>query len=466
MNIWIEKCDDEFKESKDKEFIVFKLNDKKNKSTIKTNIEDLWRRFGIVSLNEINEDLLIIALSIFAIDKRFPRKIFKDSWTRELNVVIPVLEIDKWNLVKLQLEDALGFLSGDKWNITFRKTNKRFRGNKVNKYKLIKERNFDCVSLFSGGLDSFSGAIKLLENKKKTCFIGFREYGLLASRQTEIFKILNDNYKDVRKEVILFSGTPYAPLLNNKKVNYGVENTSRSRSFLFLAGALAVASIMEQDIPVYVPENGFIGLNVSLTMSRKGTCSTRTTHVYFIKQFNDILDKVGIKNKIENFYAYKTKGEIVDEIKDTDAFKYGASKTISCSHPCIARYAHKTPPMNCGYCYPCLIRKASMNKINYYADEYVEQDVISKKFIEEHNKLEGKASDLKAVLWSLNRYLNMNNIESEVEKLVMKTGNLSHDDVVKFTRVYIKTMEELKELILHESEDNGTELLDYIGMEQ
>ncbi|WP_252249475.1 Qat anti-phage system QueC-like protein QatC [Clostridium sp. VAP23] len=465
MKIWIEKCEDEFNE--DDEYILFKLNNKNNKSTIKTNMEDLWRRFGVATITDINEDLLIIALSVFGIDKRIPRNMFKDGWTRRFEVEIPVIEIEKWNLVRQELENALGFLSGDVWRLHFRKTDKKFRGNKVSKYNIIKRRDFDCVSLFSGGLDSYSGAIKLLENKQKICFVGFKEYGLLEKRQRKIFDILNSIYKDIEKEIILFNGTPYSPVNNmNQKINYGIESTSRSRSFLFLAGALAVASLLDNIVPVYIPENGFIGLNVNLTMSRKGTCSTRTTHVYFINELNNILKKIGIKNRVENFYAYKSKGEIVNEIKETVAFKIGAKETISCSHPCLARYDKKTPPMNCGYCYPCLIRRASMNKINYYDEAYNDKYTVSKKFIDDYNKIDGKASDLKAVLWSLNRYLNMKDKNEEVRSLVIKTGNLAKEDIEKFTQVYIKSMEELKELIKYEAKKNGMELLEYVGLKE
>lgn len=61
----------------------------------------------------------------------------------------------------------------------------------------------------------------------------------------------------------------------------GSENTSRGRSLLFLCAALSVAGILGENVPVYIPENGFIGLNIPLTGGRKGTCSTRTTHPYF-----------------------------------------------------------------------------------------------------------------------------------------------------------------------------------------
>ncbi|WP_297522496.1 Qat anti-phage system QueC-like protein QatC [uncultured Clostridium sp.] len=463
MKIWINKCEDEFNSSDD--MLVFNLNNKSKSSNIKTDLENIWRRFGKATISDINEDLLIIALSIFAIDKRIERKGFRDSWTRDLEVSIPVLELEKWSEVKVRLEKMLGFLSGDIWSINFRKTDKKFRGNKLNKYNVIKNINFDCVSLFSGGLDSFTGVVKLLESSKKVCLVGFKEYGSLANRQRDIYSIIDKNYNDINKDIILFKGTAYAPLMNNKKeeiYSKGVESTSRSRSFLFIAGALATANIIGDTIPVYIPENGFIGLNVSLTMSRKGTCSTRTTHPYFLKELNNILGMLGINNRVENFYAFKSKGEMVDEMKGVNAFKQGANSTISCSHPCLARYDGLKTPLNCGYCYPCLIRKAAMNKIGVLDDNYNFNYNISKEFIDDFNKVEGRASDLKAVLWSLNRYLSANDRKS-IKKLVIKTGNLETSETEKMVDVYIKSMEELKAMIVNETENDEFSLLNYIG---
>ena len=94
-----------------------------------------------------------------------------------------------------------------------------------------------------------------------------------------------------------------------------------------------MAGILGENVPVYIPENGFIGLNIPLTGGRKGTCSTRTTHPYFLRQFNGILEQVGIKNTITNFFAYNTKREIVGQVKETDANKSCYADTISCSHP-------------------------------------------------------------------------------------------------------------------------------------
>lgn len=106
-----------------------------------------------------------------------------------------------------------------------------------------------------------------------------------------------------------------------------VENTSRGRSLLFLCAAVSIAGIMGKQVPVYIPENGFIGLNVALTNGRKGSCSTRTTHPYFLNSLNELIASVGIQNHISNFFAFNTKREIVNMVSETDAFK-GAIKIL------------------------------------------------------------------------------------------------------------------------------------------
>lgn len=464
MKIWINKVEEDTLNSISDEALIFNLMNKNNKSNIKTHIEDLWRRFGVNALSDINEDLIILAMSIFAIDKKVPRKDFDDNWTRQIELYLPVIEIDKWNNVKQRLEEMLNFLSGDKWKINFRESKEKYRGNKVNKkYKLIKKEDFDCVSLFSGGLDSFCGALKLLNENKRTCFIGFKEYKMLGGRQNEIFQNINEAFPGINKELILFNTNPGIPLnKNGEKNNLGAEITSRSRSFLFLAGALAVASIIG-DVPVYIPENGFIGINVPLTDSRVGSCSTRTTHPYFINRFNEILSDIGITNKILNPYALKSKGEIVEEVSDLDVFNKTAYKTISCSHPCQSRYDKLQTPMNCGYCYPCLIRRASMNKINYLKDEYNPYNKLSKMFIENNNSVEGKAKDLKAVMYSLNRYIKHIDNDNYINRLLLKTGKLELDEIKKYNRVYRVSMEEIKNMIV-ELDKNKLGLIEYLGI--
>lgn len=443
MQFWIDKEQEKKPDAEWKDAYVFSINRKKY-STIFTNITDSWYRMDQLQISTIYEDLFIIGLSIFALDKRVSRRKFKDCWTREISVSIPVLEYEKWKRTELQWENILGFLTGDHWHITFRKSeiiySYREHANRIH----LNVQNCNCVCLFSGGLDSFCGAIKLLEQGESPCLIGHNEYPKLAKRQNLFARTFQDLYPEQFVKFISFTANSRAPISEKEGILKGSENTSRGRSLLFLCAALSVAGILRENVPVYIPENGFIGLNIPLTGGRKGTCSTRTTHPYFLRQFNDILEKVGIKNTITNFFAYNTKREIVGQVKDTDAFKSCYADTISCSHPCLARYnkkGSKEYPVNCGYCYPCLIRKSSLldieeiKKYSYQGEAY--------DFLIEYEESE-KSADLRAVLGSI--YRCKHSSDKELKRYIRCVGELTEEEVEKFLSLYKKSIEDLVQL--------------------
>lgn len=473
MKVWINKATEMNPDYDYQDAIRFDILDESPKSNVKVNFEELWRRFGKDNLDAVYEDLIMIATSVYAADKRIPRAgVFtgevEDNWTREICMSIPVLEIEKWSKVKIELESILKFLSGDLWKIDFRKTELRFRNFKTKKRYDIIDGEFKAVSLFSGGLDSYSGAINLLEQGENVCFVGCREYNALGKRIDELYGILKENYPDNNINMVVFNADPRIPrnIDENLKEKY-IENTSRSRSFLFLSVALAVSSQIGKDVPVYIPENGFIGLNMPLTPSRRGSCSTRTTHIYFISELNNVLKVIGIPHRIINFFAYKTKGEIVQEVKSTKAFKIGAGKTISCSHPMRADKGIKGRPRNCGYCYPCLIRRASLNCVDIdeeYLEKFKEEYKIGLNFVKNErfsNPDTGKTMDLKAVLLSLHHYLKYRSEDYYTNKLIT-LGGMSMQEIKKFVKVYMKSMEELYEFIKSQDQINGDNLLNFV----
>lgn len=477
MKIWINKTVIESPSYDFKEAIRFDMLDDETKSNLKTDFEKIWRRFSQKKLESVYEDLLVIAASVYTADKRVPRSGLYagesyDNWTRALELSIPVIELDKWLAVKDELESTLHFLSGDEWRLYFRKTEQHYLGctYREEKHSVI-ENNFDGVSLFSGGLDSFSGAIKLLEENKNICFIGCREYNALNNRMTELFKLVQNEYSERNVDIIVFKTEPRAPRNIDEDIKSRFnENTSRSRSFLFLAAAIATASLIGNEIPVYIPENGFIGLNIPLTPSRLGSCSTRTTHIHFLKHYNNILQKLGIKHKIENFFAFKTKGEIVEMVKESHAFIQGAGRTISCSHPMRGDKGVPGRPRNCGYCFPCLIRRASLNNMEIddeYLDTFVNDYKISTSFIRNSkfaNPDSGRTKDLKAVMFALYEYLKNGSTDYYVNKMI-NLGGLNLDDIKQFARVYMKSMEEIRAMIEHQAEMNDIDLLEYIKVD-
>ncbi|MGG0720593.1 Qat anti-phage system QueC-like protein QatC [Robertmurraya massiliosenegalensis] len=462
-NIWFVKNDQKIEEVGE---IVFNLRSKNNKSNVKTDVENLWRLFSEKTLAEIVEDFLIVAIAVFSVDKKISRKSSSDSWGRELNLHIPVLKIEEWVAVTEDLEESLSFLTGDIWNISFYRTNERFRGDKINKKFNIKNPEaFDCVSLFSGGLDSFCGALTLLDEGNNPLFLGFKEYSLLPKRQNLLISSLRNQYTQQNIDFIQFNVSPGRPTFNGEQVLLG-ENTSRSRSLLFIAGAIAVASMVGNKIPVYIPENGFIGLNVPLTQSRLGSCSTRTTHPYFIRLINEILQKLGIEHKLDNFYSTKSKGEIIHEHRNNAVFQEMHNKTLSCSHPAQSRYDAISPPINCGYCYPCLIRKASLVVNGFVEDHYNPKYTIDKEFIERNNKVDGKASDLKAVLFSIRRFIDNEQNSLFISGLLRRHGKLAQTEIDSYEQVYRKSINELLFLMKYEDDKNNSKLLEYMGLKE
>ena len=57
---------------------------------------------------------------------------------------------------------------------------------------------------------------------------------------------------------------------NHASVMDGEEDTTRSRSFMFFAHAIAYASAMNKSIELIIPENGLISLNIPLAHTRLG----------------------------------------------------------------------------------------------------------------------------------------------------------------------------------------------------
>lgn len=437
MRFWIKKENDSDPVEEWSKAYCLSIN-RDSWSTIYSSVPNIWYHLGKQSMEYIYEDLFVIGLSVFALDKRISRSYFPDAWTREIEVSIPVLEKDKWDSTCGKWNKLLSFLTGDIWKIEFRATSEEYGAHKNPNRSKIDISKCDCVSLFSGGLDSFCGAIKLLENGKSPVLVGHNEYPKLRYIQEKMVEDFRKNYESQSISFLGFTAGARAPMTIEGERLSKTENTSRGRSLLFLCAAISIAGIMGENVPVYIPENGFIGLNIPLTNSRKGSCSTRTTHPFFLEGLCEILKSVGIKNNIDNFFAYKSKREIVNLVSGTPSFVANYKNTISCSHPCVARYnrtGSREYPVNCGFCYPCLIRKASLQDVEPKED----RSIVSFIDCESENS---KSADLFAVMSSVHRYKKLS--DKELRRMIRGTGRLSNEKVALFERVYREGMEDLE----------------------
>ena len=369
-------------------------------------------------------DLLYISLFVFYIDRIHSRDVSIDSWSRNINMNIPVIELEKWDSNKELLQNMLNFLSGDTWKIEFRKreiTEKEKKYlNKIND----KESDDSVICMFSGGLDSFIGAIDILEENKNVIFVshygggkGTREF------QQYLKNILKEKYGINEENFFSF----YAA------AKEGVEDTTRTRSFMFFSHAIAIASTLNKNVKLIIPENGLISLNIPLTYSRLGSSSTRTTHPHYMGMFKELLNKLGFTIEIKNPYQFKTKGEMILECKNIELLKENIDKTMSCSHPDAGRMFKEVEAKHCGYCLPCIVRRASIKKgIGIDKTEYRDKDFKKHKVAKEN---------LNSYLLGIKRY----NKNSAIMKIQL-SGEIK-ENINLYADLYNRGIDELKAIL-------------------
>ncbi|MRV70681.1 hypothetical protein GJ700_02975 [Duganella sp. FT92W] len=309
---------------------------------------------------EVAIDLVVLATALTAADTRISRaENSQDRWTREIDIFIPVSDTALWRTQQQRLGHMLRFLTGDHWRIFFRERPAAYR-KLARQSEHLKTTSPTSVCLFSGGLDSFIGAVDLLCEGQSPLLVSHRWDTLTASRQNECIAELSTRFPGL---VVGNHMTGRVGFDHETVTSSTTEDTLRGRSFLFFSLAALAASAIGEDITIHVPENGLISLNVPLDPSRLGALSTRTTHPFYMSRFNELLQGLGIKATLHNRYRHITKGQMVEQCKDMSFLRMHASKTMSCSGPAKYRF-HPDQTMrkiqHCGHCVPCLIRRASL----------------------------------------------------------------------------------------------------------
>jgi len=389
-----------------------------------------------LGIQEVAIDLFLIAMSVYASDTRISRKQYaQDGWTREIDLYLPISNVKLWEQNKQLLSNVLQFLTGDKWNFVFRLRPSEFESlaHKVEPNLFTEITN---ISLLSGGLDSFIGAIDSLSRGEIPLFISHHNDAITSSAQNDCIQVLKERFGDdsfytVKSHVgfpkELFSG--------------GFEDTTRSRSFLFYALAILTASALSGQTKIVVPENGVIALNVPLDTLRLGALSTRTAHPYFIARLNQLLMNINIDAKIENPYRHMTKGEMIEKCCEPQFLENHISLTMSCSDPKKGRWSGESP-QHCGYCLPCLIRRASIIKgFGHDETQYgmpIDDTIINSKNV--------KGIQIRSFQIACEKIRNNPNL---AKTLIYKPGPLNDtpDEISLYEDLYRRGMDEVYNLI-------------------
>lgn len=384
-------------------------------------------------------ELMNLAVMVHIADGRLNRlQTSQDAWSREIKLILPVKDKALWDGLKNTLNKTLNFLTGDFWDIDFYTENIFYR------IPTLPENDFpplDALCLFSGGLDSTIGAIDLLEGKKRCLFISYAGgEGAVSSPQEEVYNDIYEHYRATNAPERLRLQNLRPPVLDG----IGRENSTRGRSFLFFGLAMFAASGLKKKVTLTIPENGLIALNVPLDSTRLGSLSTRTTHPYYIHQWNAITSALGIKGHIENPYWNKTKGEMAKNCKNAALLKKIHVKTVSCAHPSHGRFK-AVIGKHCRYCVPCLIRQAALNAAwgkgkdkTIYINPPLTQYAL--------NALKAEGKQIRAFKLAAERVANT---PSLAKLLIYKQGSLEKDvqKIGKLAAVYSRGMKEIGNLL-------------------
>lgn len=375
-------------------------------------------------------DLLNVALTVYSADLTVSRSLAGDDWTRSFMVDMPVDDLALWCSAKASLESTLEFLSGDHWSFRFRSHPQP----ESNTPRVVPDsRQFDEVCLFSGGVDSLVGALDLLASGKRVLLVGHYGGGSTSRFQREVYDIMRTKFEEA-VYALRFQVLP--PQVVRQDADAAAEETQRSRSFLFFALGLTVADALAPEVPLFVPENGLISLNVPMTGSRSGSASTRTTHPYYVKCFRSLLAALGARHDLVLPYRFKTKAEMIKECAAPELLRQLVPMTISCAHPDQRRRQRLSPGGHCGHCFPCILRRATVAEAGF-PDASYDLDLLTSR----PSAKTKTGENLRAVRLATERLSTMSRHKLPFE--VLKSGPIPAEEIRRFADVYRRGMNEL-----------------------
>lgn len=240
-----------------------------------------------------------------------------DGWTREFELEVAVTDPAFLNKQRELVCRLLGFLTTDMWNVSF--TGGGYSPKPPSKHVLPPEV---CISLLSGGLDSFIGNLDLVASGKRPFTVSQTMVGD-AENQRAFAKLMGGGLRHLQMKHNADVRKPETP------------SSQRARSLIFIAYGVLAATTLKQyhdggTITLYVCENGFISINPPLTEMRLGSLSTRTTHPVFFALVHQLVDAAGLRVLMENPYQLITKGEVLTGCTDKKLLRAHACQTTSC----------------------------------------------------------------------------------------------------------------------------------------
>ena len=332
------------------ERLAFEIDGQPKSVTLK--IGQMNRKL-VAALPDRALDLIEIAALVYAVDAAVSRGGLKDQqmgakWHRRFLVELPVLDMALWSNpeTKQALEETLMFLSGDRFVFKFLRRSEG-RGEQTRFFDFGSQDSWepDAIMMFSGGLDSFAGALEeIIERNNRVALISHFSATKIAPIQRDLHEAIQHKLGPEK--------SMHFPMRVQLRGGTNSEGTHRTRSFLFAAlGAVTAISFGKDRVSFY--ENGVVSLNLPPVGNVLGTRATRTTHPQTLAKFSNLFSLIFSSSfKVDNPFFWRTKKDVVKTISRLEMADQIAN-TRSCAdvHNQTTQYAH------CGRCSQCIDRR-------------------------------------------------------------------------------------------------------------
>ena len=297
-------------------------------------------------------DLLEIAAYVYCADRmksRGPKDAVEyHAWARSFHFVVKVRDYEFWRRsdVSAYLSQALQFMTGDReYRFSFQPGHSTPQRDLFDdeKFQMENAQELD-VALFSGGLDSLAGVLNHLETtSEQVCLVSHQSQSGTVRTQRQLVDALKRHYPG---RVFHYNFQCHLKGIR------AVEETQRSRAFLYTSIAFAIAQAYGQDgFSVY--ENGVTGLNFPRRADIAEARASRTTHPRTIYHLGQLFSLVGENEmQIRLPFLWKTKTDILALLRAGQH-----PELIPSSVSCSKTFQNLGQATHCGGCSQCVDRR-------------------------------------------------------------------------------------------------------------
>lgn len=301
-------------------------------------------------------DLLVIAAAVEYCDLSVRRPSW--GWARSFDLLVAVHDDEQWSApcVSDALEEALAFLTGDRWNLSF--TKRRHPVAKLKPRRFVFDTPDKVIMPYSDGLDSRAVAA-IVEDQEKGGLVRVR----LGSKGVDSSKVPRKKRR--------FATVPFDVKLGKRE---RVESSARSRGFKFAVITGIAAQLAPVD-RIVVTESGQGALGPILASSGQSYPDYRV-HPAFTRRIERLFLALTDKAPIYEYpRIWKTKGETLAKASAL-ANPPTWHDTRSCWQD-SRRVSFDGTRRQCGVCAACMLRRMSIHRagIEEPASEYIWEDL-------------------------------------------------------------------------------------------